>query len=196
MIELKHVSLAFQDRAVLDNCSLSLADGERCAVMGPSGCGKTTLLRLILGLQRPDSGSVCVSGRISCVFQEPRLLPWYSALENVNIVLSDRAETLPEARRRLAEVGLADAEGLLPAELSGGMQRRLAIARALAYSGEICLLDEPFQGCDGALRERLFDLIERETAGKTMLLVTHDEQEARRLADRVFCMKSGALAVM
>ncbi len=196
MIELKNVSLAFGSRSVLKDCSLSLAQGEHCAVMGPSGCGKTTLLRLILGLQQPDSGSVSVSGRIACVFQVPRLLPWGSALENVNVVLSDRAETLPDARRRLAEVGLADAEALLPASMSGGMQQRLAVARALAYGGDILLLDEPFKGCDGDLRERLFGLVEREASGKTLLLITHDEQEARRLADRIGLLENGAVHIM
>ena len=196
MIELKNVSVAFGDRSVLRDCSFTLADGEHIALMGPSGCGKTTLLRLILGLQQPGSGSVSVSGRIACVFQEPRLLPWCSALENVNTVLSDKSETLALARRRLADVALADAESLLPAELSGGMQQRLAIARALAYGGDIFLLDEPLKGCDSELRERLLDLLVRESAGKSLLLVTHDEYEARRLADRIYAFQNGTFEIM
>lgn len=196
MIELNNVSVAFGDHSVLRGCSFTLADGERVALMGPSGCGKTTLLRLVLGLQKPDSGSVSVSGRIACVFQEPRLLPWCSALENVNAALSDGAETMDLARSYLAAVDLADAESLLPAELSGGMQQRLAIARALAYGGDIFLMDEPLKGCDSELRDRLLDLLARECAGKSLLLITHDEYEARRLADRVYRFQNGTFEIM
>ena len=100
MLEAKGLCLAFGGRAVLRDCDLRLAPGERLALMGPSGCGKTTLLRVLLSLQRPDSGEVRLrAARVGAVFQEPRLLPWRTALENVNLVLSDRAGTRDEALR-------------------------------------------------------------------------------------------------
>ena len=98
MLELKNISVRFDGKPVLSDCSLCLGDGERLALMGPSGCGKTTLLRIALSLQQPDTGTVSgEAGRTAAVFQEPRLLPWRTAAENVNVVLSDTPETMPEA---------------------------------------------------------------------------------------------------
>ena len=133
MLELKDITLRFEQKTVLDKCSLRLHPGERIALVGPSGCGKTSLLRVALGLQMPDGGSVsCTFQSVAAVFQEPRLIPWRTAAENVNLVLSDRAETMPEALSWLEKLELSDAQALYPAELSGGMQQRLSIARALA----------------------------------------------------------------
>ncbi len=186
MIEIKNLSIAYGGESVLENVYISIAKGEKVALMGPSGCGKTSLLRTAAGLLEPASGSVEISGRISCVFQEPRLLPWLTARENVNLVLSDSPATIAEADKWLAAVGLAEAADKLPAELSGGMQQRLSIARALAYGGDILLLDEPLKGMDAALREDIAALIRREAQGRTVLLITHHEDEAKALADRVY----------
>ena len=158
--------------------------------MGPSGCGKTSLMHAMAGLIKPEKGSVKVLGRVSCVFQEPRLLPWLSALENINVVLSDSAETLPEAQKWLDAVGLSEASDKRPGELSGGMQQRLSIARALAYGGDVLLLDEPLKGMDTETEDMVKSLILRESESKTLVLVTHDEAEARAFADRVYVYRN------
>ena len=196
MIELRDLVFSYADRPVLNGVSLSLTDGMHAAVMGPSGAGKSTLLRLAMGLAQPKSGLVRRSGRIACVFQEPRLLPWCTALENVNCVLSDGPETLPAAEKWLSALELSACAGLYPDALSGGMQQRLAIARALAFGGDTLLLDEPFKGFDADLREEVIALLQRECAGKTLLLVTHDADAAARLAERTYLLSDGVLKIM
>ena len=152
MIEVHDLTVTYDGRDVLHKVTLTVPDGTHIALMGPSGCGKTTLLRVLAGLRAPDGGSVRVSpGRIACVFQEPRLLPWRTAAENVNAVLSDRAQTMPQARAWLERLELGAAAEQYPAALSGGMQQRVAIARALAYDAPVLLLDEPFRALDAAL---------------------------------------------
>lgn len=188
MIKLRALSLAYDGQQVLRNCSLSLAKGERVALMGPSGCGKTTLLRCVAGLLSPQSGSVERKGRVAFVFQEPRLLPWLTAEENIAVVL-EKGSPLP--RQLLGACGLAQAANKYPYELSGGMQQRVAIARALAYDGDILLLDEPLKGFDEALHEEMAALIARYAQGKTLLLATHDRTEAETLCQRVLVYREG-----
>lgn len=186
MLELKDISLKYAQKRVLEHCSLRLKAGERIALMGPSGCGKTTLLRLALSLQMPDSGSVCCkAAHLAAVFQEPRLLPWRDAAENVNLVLSDREETMPEALVWLEKLELSDAAKLYPAELSGGMQQRVAIARALAANAELVIMDEPFKGMDEALRDRVIRTTDASLKNAALLLATHSEEEALALGCRV-----------
>lgn len=194
MIELKDVSVAFQGRSVLEHCSLLVPDGGHTAVMGPSGSGKTTLLRLIAGQLAPDQGSVTVShGRISYMYQEPRLLPWLTAEENVNLVLSDKPETMDTARQWLAAVGLADAMKKRPAELSGGMRQRVSLARALAYDGDLFLLDEPLSSLDEAMAAELLDLLKQYTQGKSMIFVTHSPEQAKVLGGEIYRMHDKTL---
>ena len=194
MIELKDVSVAFQGHSVLEHCSLLVPDGGHTAVMGPSGSGKTTLLRLIAGQLAPDQGSVTVShGRISYMYQEPRLLPWLTAEENVNLVLSDKPETMGTARQWLAAVGLADAMKKHPAELSGGMRQRVSLARALAYDGDLFLLDEPLSSLDEAMAVELLDLLKQYTQGKSMIFVTHSPEQAKVLGGEIYRMHDKTL---
>ncbi len=194
MIELKDVSAAFQGHSVLEHCSLLVPDGGHTAVMGPSGSGKTTLLRLIAGQLAPDQGSVTVShGRISYMYQEPRLLPWLTAEENVNLVLSDKPETMDTARQWLAAVGLADAMKKRPAELSGGMRQRVSLARALAYDGDLFLLDEPLSSLDEAMAAELLDLLKQYTQGKSMIFVTHSPEQAKVLGGEIYRMHDKTL---
>ncbi len=192
MIRIHDLTAGYPGKEVLRRCSLHVPAGAHAALMGPSGCGKTTLLRVLLGLQKPQEGSAELRGRASCLFQEPRLLPWCTVLQNVNAVLSDKKETLPEAMEWLRRVRLEAAAEQLPARLSGGERQRAALARALAYGGDVLLLDEPLKGQDEALKEELLGLLEEFCRERTLLLVTHDPAEAARLAETVYTYRDGS----
>ena len=186
----------------LDGVSLEIAGGEFVAIVGPSGCGKTSLLRLMGGLIAPSAGAVRLRGEpltgprqdIGFVFQQPTLMPWRTAIDNVMLPLELRQSPLLERRRRAAEllhmVGLAGFEHNRPRELSGGMQQRVALARALAYDPAVLLLDEPFGALDALTRERMnLELLRLwQEHRRTVALVTHSIQEAVFLADRVLVM--------
>ena len=192
MLEMRNVSLRLGEKQILSGCDLRLSDGERVALMGPSGCGKTSLLRVALSLQAPDAGDVsCSWERIGAVFQEPRLLPWCTAEENVNLVLSDGPETAAEAALWLDRLELGEARDLYPAELSGGMQQRLSIARALAVRPELLVLDEPFKVMDEALVVRVRQTVTDALRDAALLLVTHSEEEARSFGCRILRYENG-----
>lgn len=191
MIAIDRLNVAYGDASVLKDCALRVTAGSRIALMGPSGCGKTTLINAIAGLAASDSGSIQVNGRVSYVFQEPALFPWLTAEENVNVVLSDKPDTLPQARRWLEEAGLADSLNKYPHQLSGGQKQRVAICRALAFGGDILLLDEPLKGLDPDTREQVANLILNTWKDKTLLLVTHDQWEAQTLCDTVLRYQDG-----
>ena len=186
MIDIKNLSLSYEGERVIEQFSLHVDKGEKIALMGPSGCGKTSLLEAVAGLLKPEKGTVRVNGTVSCVFQEPRLLPWLSALKNVNVVLSDSAATEGEAAKWLEAVGLYEDAHKLPSQLSGGMQQRVNIARALAYGGDVLLLDEPMKGMDSETAEAVAKLIKASAEDKTLILVTHDEEEAKFFADKIY----------
>ncbi len=180
MLKLTAISHRYGQQPVLENRNLTLLPSQRLALMGPSGCGKTTLLRIALGLVKPTAGTVENTFRkTAVVFQEPRLLPWRTALENVNLVLGDGKSTLETARQYLEQVRLSEAAEKYPRELSGGMQQRVAVARALAAEGDLLILDEPFKAMDEALRGQIIARVAETKAA--ILLVTHDEAEARLL---------------
>ena len=190
-LEIRDAVKTYGGVPVLDGFSCRFPSSGTVCLFGPSGCGKTTLLNCIAGLEKLDSGRIEAArgAKICYLFQEDRLLPWSTAAENVAAVLRG------ENRRPLAEewlrlVGLGEEGGKYPSELSGGMRRRVSIARSLAYGGDLYLLDEPFQRLDARSREQVAALIEEHTAGKLKLLVTHDPWEAERLAD-LTCHLSG-----
>lgn len=184
MLELKDVSLSFGALEVLRGASLMLGQDERIAITGPSGCGKTSLLHVIAGLLHPDSGLVRNrAARTGCVFQEPRLLPWLSAEENVSIVMPHGTQG-QDALMLLKKLGLADSAEKHPCELSGGMQQRAALARALAYAPDLLLLDEPFRALDAASKALAIDAV-NERADCAVILVTHSPEEADALGCRI-----------
>lgn len=184
MLELKDVSLSFGALEVLSGASLTLGQGERIAITGPSGCGKTSLLHVIAGLLHPDSGLVRNrAARTACVFQEPRLLPWLSAEENVSIVMPHGTQG-QDVLMLLKKLGLADSAEKHPCELSGGMQQRAALARALAYAPDLLLLDEPFRALDAASKALAIDAV-NERADCAVILVTHSPEEADALGCRI-----------
>jgi NitT/TauT family transport system ATP-binding protein len=196
-----------QTVAALDCLNFSVNDGEIVALIGPSGCGKTTALRIAMGLEAASGGQVTVDGIAvkgcghdrGMVFQHAALLPWLTALENVMFGLEMKgmrgADLRDTAQRYLALVGLTDSANRRPYQLSGGMQQRVGIARALAIDPKVLLMDEPFGALDAQTREALQgELIEiHARTRKTILFVTHDLDEAVLLADRVVVMQHGSV---
>lgn len=182
MLEFKNVSFSYGEKNVLENFSFSVKDGEITAILGPSGFGKTTLLELASGFLKPKSGEIFpFSEKPTFVFQEDRLLPWATALENLLAVNIEKSR----AAEYLEKVGLSDSAEKYPDELSGGMCRRLAIARALAFGGKVFFLDEPLRGLDIKTAAEILELIKSEISGKTALIITHSPAEAFSLAERI-----------
>ena len=181
---------------VLDNVSLSIAQGEFVCLLGASGCGKTTLLNLIAGLDEPTSGTITATGRTSLIFQEPALFPWLTAGKNIELALKasgvERAKRKEKAQELLHLVHLDRSYDQRPHELSGGMKQRVAIARALAQESKILLLDEPFAALDAITRDFLHEEISRvwKERGLTIVFVTHNVREAVRLGQRVLLLSS------
>jgi NitT/TauT family transport system ATP-binding protein len=186
----------------LRGLSLDIPPGSFTVVIGPNGSGKSTLLRVIAGLLRPESGSVELDGkapvagdgRVGLAFQQPRLVPWLSTLENVALPLTLAGAPGDEWRDRAAEalgrVGLSDAAALRPAQLSGGMAQRAGLARALITDPPVLLLDEPFSALDALTREAFDGELESLWLDRprTVVLVTHSVSEAVRMADRIVVM--------
>lgn len=186
MLNLKNLAKSFGGRQVLHNVSLSCGRKGIIAIMGSSGIGKTTLLNIIAGIESPDEGMVENSfAHVSYKFQEPRLLPWLTALENVKLVISDKAKAERQAVCSLAEVGLAECIHQYPDQLSGGMQQRVALARALTCGGDLLLLDEPFSAVDEETKKSLLALVKQYGESHAVLLVTHDKAEAEALGATV-----------
>ena len=190
MILVEHLKKSYDGQTVIEDLSFCVKDKEKTALIAPSGCGKTTLLRLIAGLEAPDAGHIEVRAPASFLFPEPRLFPSFTALDNVAAVI-DGKDARAQAQAWLSKVGLGNDAGKYPDELSGGMAQRAVLARALAAKRPILLLDEPFKGLDPAARAELYELLLQTAADKTMLLVTHDEEEAARLCSRILRFEKG-----
>lgn len=209
-VTLREVSVSFPTRegarlVALDEFSLDLPAGSVTALIGPNGCGKSTALRVIAGLLTPDRGTLGLDGggaphpgdsRVGLVFQQPRLIPWLSTIENVALPLALGRVALDERRARAVEalgrVGLAAAAQVRPRELSGGMAQRAALARALVSDPPVLLLDEPFSALDALTREAFDSELQLLWMERplTVLLVTHAVSEAVRLADRIVVLTS------
>jgi NitT/TauT family transport system ATP-binding protein len=214
-VDFQNVWLAYNDElleknefAVEDIC-LSTKDGEFIAIVGPSGCGKSTFMKLATGLKMPSKGTIHIGGQnvtgplkiVGMAFQAPTLLPWRTTIDNVLLPLeivepyrsqfkSKRAEFVERAKKLLATVGLQGYEDKFPWELSGGMQQRASICRALIHEPKMLLLDEPFGALDAFTREELWNVLrDLWTIQKfNVILVTHDLREAVYLADTVYVM--------
>ena len=209
-VEYRDVRRVFGTMSALDGLNLRIEPGELLALLGPSGCGKTTALRLLAGFDQPTSGAVLVDGKdvsrvpankrdMGMVFQSYSLFPTMSSLDNVAFGLRMRGEGGSKRRKRAAElldlVGLGEHTKKYPHQMSGGQQQRVALARALAISPRVLLLDEPLSALDAKVRAQLRDEIRRIQLelGVTTVFVTHDQEEALSMADRVGVMRAGRL---
>jgi NitT/TauT family transport system ATP-binding protein len=200
MISAQSVSLSFAHEGavnhVLQDVSFEIGARDSCAIIGPSGCGKTSLLFLLAGLLRPDSGSIAIAGqpRIGTILQHYGLFPWKTVAQNIGLGLVLAGEAKHQINRRvehlLGEMGLAGFGGHFPGQLSGGMQQRVAMARALAVEPQILLMDEPLSSLDALTRERLQNLILDVWQQKriTTVLVTHSIEEAVFLGRRIIVL--------
>jgi NitT/TauT family transport system ATP-binding protein len=193
-----------KDRSTLaiDNINLTIQDGEFVSIVGPSGCGKSTLLKAVSGLLEPESGEILLDGRVvqdvpssvGFVFQNDALLPWKTIEDNVRLPLEIKGLSLNnqvvEVTRLLEMVGLKGFEKYYPQQLSGGMKKRVALARSFAYDPDLYLMDEPFGPLDAQTRVKIGDAFLKiwEKVGKSVLFVTHDIEEAIVLSDRVIVM--------
>ena len=184
-IVISGLSKAFGEKQVLENFSCTLPAPGLTALMGPSGVGKTTLFRILLGLEKPDSGVIFgMEGKtLSVVFQEDRLFPDLTVLQTAEV-----AGTNGEAW--LARLGLQSELSAYPQSLSGGMRRRVSIARAICRNGDVFLLDEPFQGLDRERKRDVMEIFRQLKKEKPVLLITHDPEEADFLADQVLFLGS------
>ncbi|MEJ2029060.1 MAG: ABC transporter ATP-binding protein, partial [Maritimibacter sp.] len=197
-----NLGFSYGTAPILTGLDLQIPTGEITEIMGASGCGKTTLINLAAGLLTPDQGKVERQvTRLAVVFQDPALLPWRSAIENVGFALAglrlDRAERQARAAQYLVEAGLAPADhDKYPGQLSGGMRQRVALARALAVEPDLLLCDEPFAALDHDLRAELRGKLKalHQRAGMTTLFVTHDREEALELADQLVLLDQGKVA--
>ena len=195
-ITVEKLTLRYAGASVFENLSFQVAPGQFVVLLGPSGVGKSSLLRIIAGLERPAAGSVQatdgqkLAGRVAYMGQQDLLFPWARVLDNVMLGSRLRSETPDPARARdlLARVGLQGREGALPAELSGGMRQRAALARTLYERRPIVLMDEPFSALDSLTRARIQDLAAELLAGSTTLLITHDPLEACRLGHHLIVL--------
>ena len=211
-IVLREVTKTFGQLAVVDPLSLEIESGSFVSFIGPSGCGKTTLIRVIAGLERASSGEVTVDGqppsearshkRVAMVPQQPGLLPWRTVRANAHLLLDvNRAVNPADATNTmelLREVGLGDFLDAYPHELSGGMQQRVALVRALALHAPLLVMDEPFAALDEITRTEMRGLLNRlvEGRGVTVLFVTHSISEAVALSDRVLVSSPRPSAVV
>jgi len=190
-VQVKNLNKSYGDNKVLINLNLNFEKNKITVVTGPSGCGKTTLLNIISGIDKPDSGEVILKDHsISFIFQEDRLIPDLTVYKNIEFVLKSTLtvlESKPIIEKYLDLVKLTEAKDKYPEQLSGGMKRRVAVARAFAYQSDLLIMDEPFKGLDEKLKKEIIDEFLRiyNLDKRTVILVTHDMDEAMFLGDAI-----------
>jgi len=198
---LKNLKKTYGNKTAVNITSLEIQPQTFTCIVGKSGCGKTTLLRLLAGLETPDTIAKSITGlpaKTAPVFQEPRLMPWLTVKENIMFSLKGQ-NGMSAAEKRcmqlLKELELTEAAGLYPAQLSGGMAQRVSLGRTLFYDPELILMDEPFSALDYFTRRNLQDMVLRlfRHQQKTILFVTHDVEEALLLGDRILVMENGSI---
>ncbi len=209
-VEFRHVTKRYGAAIAVDDVGFQIARGTLVTLLGPSGCGKTSTLRLVAGLEQPTTGQVLIGGQdvtmqsaadrdVSMVFQSYALFPHMTVLENVCYGLRAsgiaRTRSAAMAAEKLAAVGLAGFEARLPSELSGGQQQRVAVARAIVLEPQVLLFDEPLSNLDAKLRRRVRADIRalQQQLGLTVVYVTHDQEEALAVSDRIIVMQSGRI---
>ena len=191
VIKLDNLCKQYGEQRVLDSFSMTVYDGEKLAIMGESGRGKTTLLRIIAGLEQPDSGLIEGFGtdEIAYVFQEPRLFDSLNVIRNLTVVSNlPRRESEKKAKELLDRVGLSEDAFKYPTELSGGMKQRVSLARAFMVDRPILLLDEPFSALDRDTKETMIQFVKEYAKNKTVILVTHDQNDALALCEKTECL--------
>lgn len=189
ILMIKEITKSYGKQKVLENISFNLNESERICIYGKSGIGKTTLLRIIAGLEKADSGKITFMGKVSMVFQEDRLLENTDVYTNLYCVLGSRFDKA-EADMHLKEVGLEGAGNKIVSELSGGMKRRVAIVRCMMKSSEIILLDEPFKGLDTILKDNIIRYVVKYLNGRAVIMVTHDISEAEKIQAEIIEIKN------
>lgn len=195
LVRVRDLSRRFGARTVLNSIDVDIAAGEFVALLGRSGSGKSTLLRALAGLDQNVAGKIDVPAKRSVAFQDSRLLPWQTVLDNVTLGLRG-VDPVTRATSALAEVGLAEREKSWPKELSGGEQQRVSLARALVREPELLLADEPFGALDALTKVKMHGLLHELLAKHrpAVLLVTHDIDEALLLADRILVLDEGRIS--
>lgn len=189
ILMIKEITKSYGKHKVLENISFNINESERICIYGKSGIGKTTLLRIIAGLEKADSGKITFTGKVSMVFQEDRLLENTDVYTNLYCVLGSRFDKA-EADMHLKEVGLEGAGNKIVSELSGGMKRRVAIVRCMMKSSEIILLDEPFKGLDTILKDNIIRYVVKYLNGRAVIMVTHDISEAEKIQAEIIEIKN------
>ena len=201
LFEMKNITKSFEGQEVLKGISLTVDKWQVLGIIGPSGSGKSTLLRIATGLEKADGGEIIKNGSVGLVFQNFNLFPHYSVMKNIvdaplRVQKRKKEEVYAQARKLLAQMGLADKEKSYPFQLSGGQQQRVSIARALAMNPDILFFDEPTSALDPELTGEILKVI-RQLADDhiTMVIVTHEMNFAREISDHILFMDRGVVAV-
>lgn len=189
-IRLNHLTKHFDNKTVINDLSITFAEGRINCLMGPSGAGKTTLMNILLGLVKPDSGEIqgLQEKRVVAVFQEDRLIEHWDAVKNIKLVCG-KDISAERIAAELSRVGLEELEDKPVMEYSGGMRRRVALIRAMLSKNDILIMDEPFKGLDFELKKQVIGYVRQNTPGKTVIIITHDKEDVDLLEAELITLR-------